>query len=695
LGTSTGTGTDVDGFFELEPNPSENRLVISYVGYANDTIDMTDQKMVAITLTSNHILNEVEIKYRRKSTEVSFINPIKVQSIGEKELCKAACCNLSESFETNPSVDVSLTDAVTGTRKIQMLGLAGPNIQVMRENMPYIRGLAAVIGMEFTPGTWIEGIQLNQGTGSVVNGPESITGQINVELKKPEKSERLYLNLFANAMGRFEANLNVSQKVNEKWSTTTLLHGKLQNIEMDRNEDGFLDQPLLDEFIGVNRWRFKGDNGLMGQFGIKGTLLNSQAGQLTPDDESAFWRGEMNTERYEAWAKIGKVFEDRPYASIGFQISAMTHQQDGNFTFPASNQRLYNARHNNFYANLIYQSIIGNTDHTIKMGASYQLDDVEEDVFPLGTVERAEHMPGVFTEYQYIPNEKWIVVAGLRADYHNLWGSFLTPRVHVKYSPRERTAFRLAAGRGQRTAYIFAENIGLFASNREVVYGNDFLYPNNPEVAWNFGLNFTQEFMLGDKTAVWGIDYYYTHFTQQTMVDWDEDPQSIYFYALDGSSRSHSVQSQLDIEVKKGLDVRVAYRFNDPRTQYNSGLRQNPLTSIHRAFANIGWEIGKGWMWDGTINWQGSKRIPDTFRNPEAFQLEDRSPSFATVNMQISKTFNGTLDFYLGGENILNYTQDNPILSADNPFGPYFDASMIWGPVFGGNYYVGMRYKIF
>lgn len=694
--TLEGTSTDNEGYFVFnKPSDLQSEIiVISYTGYANDTIDMAGQSIVSVIMKTNFIMDEVEIVHKRKSTEVSFIDPIKVLTIGEKELCKAACCNLSESFETNPSVDAHATDAVTGTKKIEMLGLAGPYVQVTRENMPYIRGLAAVYGFSYTPGTWIESIQLNMGAGSVVNGPESMTGQINVEVKKPELSEKLNLNLYANAMGRLEANLNHSSKINDKWSTAVLLHGNYQKQVQDRNNDNFQDMPKNEQFIAMNRWKYRSDEGHFAQFGIKGTYIDKSSGQINPMEEGAFqgerWRADIETKRIEGWTKIGKIFKDRPYASIGFQLSGSYHDQKGIF-----GRRIYNGNQTSGYANLIYQTIISNTKHNIKFGASYQLDRYEEEV-GLDLFERNEGMVGVFSEYQFVPNDKWTLVLGLRGDYHNIFGAFLTPRLHLKFNPQDNASIRLVAGRGQRTASIFAENIGLFASNREIVIdaqSSDTPYGLNKETAWNFGANYTKEFIIGGRSTIFGVDYYYTTFTDQVVVDYDINPQEVHFYNLSGRSFSHSIQSQVDMEVVDGVDIRLAYRYNDPRTEYIDGENIRPLISKQRAFFNIGWDIGKGWVYDLTGNWQSSKRIPFTDQNPEEFRFETESPSFFTFNSQITKTIRNGFDIYLGSENLFDYRQENAILSYDNPFNDYFDSSLIWGPVQGRVVYLGLRYK--
>lgn len=689
-GSSEGTTTDLDGFFEILPSSETTMLVISYVGYESDTIDMRGQELVAVSLNVNNVIDDVTITYKKKTTEVSFIDPMKVESIGQKELCKAACCSLSESFETNPSIDVSFTDAVTGTRKIEMLGLAGPNVQVMRENMPYIRGAASVYGFEYTSGQWIESIQLNTGAGSVVNGPESITGQINVELKKPENGEKLMVNLFANEAQRLELNLASALKVNEKVKTGILVNASSRQKAFDRNNDGFYDGPLGDQWIILNRWNIGDVNSdYRAQFGIKGTYLDRKSGQIGDLVES--WKAPITTHRLEGWFKIGKVFKDAPYKSIGLQLSASNHDQDGLF-----GRRVFDADHRSLYANLIYNTIIMDTDKQVKMGISIISDQTTE-LIADDQYDRNEVMPGAFFEYHQNIGKKVSLVLGIRGDYHNNYGLGITPRLHFRYSPQENSAFRIAAGRGQRTASIFAENIGLFASNRRIVIegvDEDHPYGLNQEIAYNIGASYSKEFIISKRSLVASIDYFYTFFDQQVVVDYDIDPREVHFYNLDGQSFSHSLQAQLDYELIDDVDIRVAYRYNDVKTDYVEGLRRKALTPEHRAFVNAGVGFGKGWLWDATLSWHGSTRLPDTDRSPERYRREEYSPDFFLMNTQISRTFSPGTRIYLGAENLFNYRQSDPIVSVDNTFNDYFDSSMIWGPVMGRNVYVGFTYTI-
>lgn len=696
-GTSTGVSTNLNGKFEIERSFNTDKLIFSYVGFANDTLQVLNDQDIEVVLSAGVQLDVVEKTGKKRSMSVSFLDPIKSIKISEKELTKAACCNLAESFETNPSVDVSFTDAVTGTRRIEMLGLAGPYIQITRELIPDIRGLSAIHGFTYTPGPWIEGIQLNMGTGSVVNGFEAIAGQINVELKKPNKSdtEHLNINLYTNQGGRSEVNVFGRTVINPKLSTALFLHGSARPFKIDNNEDGFLDMPVGTNYILMNRWKFNMDNGLEGQFGIKGTIVDQQSGQSEFDPQSnqvQFWGAENKVRRIEGWYKTGIVFSGNTRNSIGFQLSGVVHDQQSNF-----GTKLYNAQQESLFSNLIFQHLFKNTDHQIIGGMSFTVDNVLEDVLEQQFV-RNEKIPGVYGEYSYNNADTWTIVGGMRIDHHNNYGWMWTPRLHLRYMFSPSSVIRAAAGKGYRTANLFTEQIGLFASNRTwFLEGQqaNLPYGFKQEIAWNMGLNYTQDLLISGKSVVFSADFFHTWFEDQIVVDVDASAEEVHVYNLIGRSFSSSFQFQVDYPVTEKIDIRLAYRFNDVQIDQTTGRMQKALSSRHRAFINAAYESSGGWKLDGTLNWQGAKRLPDTSSSPEEFQLDVYSPAFVLLNGQVSKIWGKKLEIYLGAENILNFRQEDPIISASDPFGPNFDASMIWGPVFGRNVYLGLRYKLF
>lgn len=696
LKDNKGTVTDHDGKFETTFRKKGDFLVISYIGYSPDTIQIEKAGNISITISTPNLLNEVTISHKRKSTEISYLEPIKVYQISSKELLKAACCNLAESFDTTPAIDAASTDAVTGIRKIEMLGLAGPYIQLTTENMPSIRGLAALQGLAYIPGPWVESMQLNMGAGSVVNGFESLTGQINVELRKPSNHDQLLLNAYANQSGRYEMNTFNRQAVSEEWSTASMLHASLRNLRTDHNGDGFMDSPLGKQFGFINRWDWSNGHGQESQVGVKLTYMDNISGQKDFDPvrsvRDQVWGADITTQRAEIWVKRGFVSLDAPYKSLGVQFSGTYHDQKAQFGL-----RRYDATQKSLYFNMIYQSIIDNTDHQVRMGTSFQYDNFDElvanDVYT-----RNEWVPGVFGEYTYKGSEKMTLLVGGRADYHNNFGLFFTPRVNLRFAPNEKTVFRIAAGRGQRTASIFAENIGLFASNRSIVIeGGDINktpYGLDAEVSWNLGVSATKEIAIAKRTLNLSADFNRIQFENQIVVDLDRSARTVAFYNLKGKSYSNSLQLQADMDVTDWLDLRIAYRYNDVQTTYGEELLQKPLSSPHRAFANLAVKAGRGWVVDYTVNRLSKVRIPNTQDNDAAFQLPEYSKPYFLSNVQVTKSWKNKFEVYAGGENIFNYKQDNPILSALNPFGSNFDSSIVWGPIMGVNVYAGLRYTL-
>lgn len=694
-GTQSGTQTDKHGVFSIPHQEVGGKLVVSYTGYRTDTLDVTSMSDLQIVLAANGQMNVVKVTSRRKSVHVDMYNAFRIASISPKELLKAACCNLSESFETNPSVDVSYNDAVTGSKQIQLLGLSGIYTQLTVENLPGPRGLATPLGLNSIAGPWVDGIQLSKGTGSVVNGFESIAGQINVELKKPETAEKLYANGYVNSMGKTDLNLNLAQKLGEKWSMGLLLHDDFLYNKTDFNGDGFRDLPTGNQFSAVGRWKFDNLKGFMLQFGAKALVDDKTGGEMdySKDHQGAshMYGLGIKTDRYEGFAKIGYVFPEKKYKSLGLQLSAFSHKQDAYFGMTP-----YNAEQTNFYSNLIYQNIIGNSDHKFRTGLSFSADKYDE-LYQTQSFKRKEVVPGAFFEYTYTLNDKFSAVAGLRADHNSLFGFFATPRLNVRYEPVKGTTIRLNGGRGQRTANIFAENIGTLVSARTLnivgaaagkAYGLD------PEVAWNKGISIDQKLKLFQNDALLSIDFFRNDFTNQVVVDL-EDVRQVKFYNLDGKSYSNSLQAEFSVTPVKNFDVRLAYRWFDVKTTYGDKLLQKPLTAENRAFANLAYEL-KGWKLDYTANLVGQKRIPSTIGNPEPYRMAASSPNYVTMNAQVSKSFGKSKAFelYLGGENLTDYIQQKAIIAPGQPFGQYFDASLIWGPVIGRMLYTGFRYKI-
>lgn len=646
-------------------------------------------------------LKTVKVQANKKGLKKSIYGTTNTTLVTSKELLKAACCNLAESFETNPSIDVNFSDALTGTKQIKMLGLTSPYIMITEENIPSVRGASQAYGLSFTPGTWVESIQINKGAGSVVNGYESISGQINTELIKPIKDIPFFLNAYGSTDSRFELNTHFNKKISDYWATSLFVHGNARVAKNDMNDDGFLDNPLGKQINIANRWQYSNpETGWVTFLNLRYMNDEKQTGELDFDSDrdrltTNYWGSEITTERADFSSKVGYVFKDMPYQSIGFQNAFSNHNQQSYFGL---NQ--YNIKQQSYYSNLIFNSIISNTMHKFSTGLNFTYDNYSEFV-NLAEVSRIDNSVGSFFEYSYDNGDKFSYILGGRFDYHNRLGAFFTPRFHVKYNPWEKAVFRFSAGRGKRAANIYAENQNLFASSRvfSVLDTNGKIYGLDPEIAWNYGLSFTQNFKLFGMNADTTIDFYRTDFQNQAVVDVMNSPQQVLFYNLKGKSYANSLQIDFNLEIIKHFNLRTAYKYYDISTDYLSGSYQRPLQAKHRFFVNLEYEThikekGKQWKFDYTFNWLGKQQLPNTASNPVQDQLPKFSPSFALMNAQITRTFSSTFEMYIGGENIGNYRQDKVILGSDNPFGPNFDTSVIYAPVFGQMYYAGLRFKI-
>ena len=707
-GTQIGVSTDDNGTFTLKRTENSNTLVISYIGYKTKTVKVTNSEALHIQLEPQSALEEVVVTQKRANTMKSQWQVANLHTMSSGELLKAACCNLSESFSTNPSIDVNFSDAVTGNKQIKMLGLTSPYILMAEENIPAMRGASQAYGLSFVPGTWIESIQITKGAGSVINGYESISGQINYEIEKPINARPFFLNLYTSEDSRYELNAHTKVKLSDKWATSLLAHGNVRQRKSDHNHDGFIDNPIGNQINLLNRWQYSNaEKGWVSFVNLNYMKDERQAGQidynpLTDKGTTNAWGSEVNSERFTLSNKTGYVFPDTPYKSIGLQNSFQSHRQNSYFGLNS-----YDIHQKSWYGNLIYNSIIGNTQHKFATGLSGTYDDYNEQLTTsalAGDFSRIDRSVGAFFEYTYDNLSNFSFVAGVRADSHNNLGNFITPRFHLRYNPWKQATFRLSAGRGKRAANVIAENQQLLASSRQLhIIGGDGgkLYGLNPEIAWNYGASFLQTFKIWGKNAELSVDFYRTHFDNQVVVDLDHSPQQALFYNLDGKSFANSLQAEVSISPAKGLDFKAAYKYYDVQTQFTKGQLEKTLTPKHRWFANIAYETPdthennhSQWKFDVTFNWLGEQRLPTTATNPLPYRLSDYAPSFATLNAQITRVFSKKFEVYVGGENITNYKQANGILAADAPFGAYFDSTMQYAPAFGQMYYAGLRFKL-
>ena len=693
-----GTVTDANGHYKIPLHETICCLVFSCISYENDTVHhLSEPQHYDHVFSTAHMLNEVEIAARQKASYINTITPIAVESITSEGLRRAACCSLAESFENSASVDVNNSDAVTGAKQNELLGLSGLYTQMMAENMPNVRGLASAFGLSYVPGTWMNAIQVSKGTSSVRNGYESISGQINVDYKKPEEgeSEKVFVNLYGNTMTMAELNFNTRWNVGKHGSMMVLGHANQNFMAMDGNGDGFIDDPMAAQGNLFLRYDF-GNEWFEGKWGVKmlrdrrdGGMMHGDHRAVGPDDH----RFKITTTRYEAFSKTGFLF-DRDDTSLGLQQQFTLHGLGSNYF----NRNSYYAKQWSYYANLLFDSYIVNDHHKYSVGASYSFDKYKEYLWESqadsdSTMLRTEHVPGVFGEYTFDDARHWSVIAGFRTDYNTYYQKLLyTPRLHVRFMTDNELTVRASAGKGYRSPNVIAENSTMLASAREIV----FVETPRMEEAWNYGINLTKGIGLGWRELTIQADFYRTDFINQIVLDRDADAHQVRIYNLNGKSYSNCAQIEANCEIIKDFDLTLAFRYNDVKMTINDTLREKPFVNRYKGLVTASYAPGT-WQFDFTTQFNGDSRIPDMSGNATAVadgQVMERSPFYVIMNAQITKKLGEYWELYVGGENLTNYKQDHPIVSASNPSNDDFDASMVWGPISGIHGYMGVRFQI-
>lgn len=717
-GTSTGVATDVDGKFVLPIVNSTDLLVTSYMGYHNDTTEVERHGDITIVLVSDLVLDEVTITERKMAVLRSRTSAIATETLTGEELCKAACCNLSESFETSASVDVAYADAATGAKQIRLLGLSGTYVQLLTENTPNVRGLAQSFGMEYIPGPWMEAIQVSKGTSSVINGYEAIAGQINVEFLKPQKQDPVAVNLYLNSELMAEINATGGWDLNEKVSTGVLLHAKDMEYEMDHNRDGFLDMPRNRQLNLLNRWYIKSGD-YTGQVLVRALYDQRLGGTLSKSEEPAY-AIDLRTRRIDGFIKNGYVFDHETGTSVGVIASASYHDQSNTY-----GPREWDANQANAYLNAIFQTSFEDPEidpfdyheHKLSAGISVNYDRYEEvytgifapDGFvPSGLVN--EVTPGIFAEYTYSYKDKVTLLVGLREDYSNRYGFFTTPRMNLRYAPFEWWTLRGSVGLGYRSPNIIADNASFLPSNRDFIADKDL----KQERSLNTGITTSFYIPVGNRELTLSAEYYYTRFLNGVIADIDNDLHGVRLFNISdvtgAKAYSHNYQVEANMEILRGWTMTAAFRYTDVKqTTFANGellLLDKALQNKFKAVLTTSYQTPlKTWQFDFTAQFNGQGRMPVGFEIPDESGQYYKSGDYIYHKWypqllgQITKYWR-TCSLYVGAENMTNFTQDNP-LKGDryesghvNPYSDNFDASMVWAPVSGWKVYMGFRWNL-
>ena len=647
-------------------------LLISQQMIAQTDSIANTQELSDVVVTAT---NGIKSKFRADNTEI----------IGKGQLIRAACCNLGESFTTNPSVDVSYSDAATGARQIKLLGLSGTYVQMLTENIPNLRGAALPYSLGYVPGPWMQSIQVSKGASSVKNGYESTTGQINIEFLKPQGIDGVRANVYQDSELKTEVNLDGSIHLTDRLSTATLLHFENRQMDHDGNSDGFMDMPKLRQYNVMHRWAYVSPVWIS-QLMLRALRDERDGGQSRKHANLAsselLYSTSVKTNRYEMQWKNGFTINADHNTSIALMLHGSWHDADHIFGMTQ-----YDVTQKNGYAQLMFETDF-NDNHNLSVGASFNHDYYDERFNPLGASPNAESKvtkettPGIYAQYTYKLGEKLTVMPGVRWDHSNRYGSFVTPRLHIKYSPSSVITFRTSVGKGYRSPHALAENVTLLASGRNIIIDSDI----KQEEAWNAGASIGMNIPVSGKNLELNAEYYYTDFKHQMIMNFDgaKGEHTLYIENLDGKSYSHTLQVDATYPLLSGMSATAAFRLNDVKCTYDGVLRKKPLTSRYKGLLTLSYKTPlELWQFDVTGQLNGGGELYDQSRYPAYFQLQ----------AQITRDFRN-FSLYLGGENLTNYKIDNPILNSHHPWSAGFDATQVWGPITGAMAYIGVRFKL-
>lgn len=702
LGTTVGASANENGVFEIKTDSiADKRLVFSFVGYDSDTLLITDQTYISVTLKGAKQLKEVTVVGEQGTAYISNINPIKTEVITQKELTKSACCDLAGCFETQASVQPQTTNVITNSKELRILGLSGVYNQLLFDGMPMFQGLSFTYGISSIPGTLVDNIFVSKGANSVLQGYESISGQINVLPKMPDKAEKLLLNVYLNNFmeKHFNANFSTSLGKNNKWSTLLTFHTVQPANKFDRDKDNFLDLPLLTRYMAYNRWKYGNENkkGVFTHIGVR--YLNEQriGGQtfFNPNNEkgsTSIYGQTVNYSQPELYTKTGYRFNDDH--ALVFIASGFYQKQNSYFGTVK-----YDAEQLNGYANLQHEWL-WKEQHLLKYGVSFRYQDLNENVSftdtslhrtYAGLYNTKQVVPGVFAENTFHWNEDKVVwIVGARLDNHNKFGSIFTPRTLLKYSINKNNTVRGSIGTGWRQVNLFSENINLLVSSRDIVFAEEL----KPEQGLNWGLNYTYTFDKEKMSGNFSADFYQTRFFNQFFPDYDSDPTKAIIKNFTGTSISNGLQIEANFKFFKVLEFRTAYNYLDVYREISGSKYLLPFNPKNRVMAAISYRPKNDkWYFDVNAHWYDKQRLPNTATNPIEYQHADYSKPYTLLNAQITYKWK-RFDVYVGCENIFDFRQKRPIVSWQDPFSKYFDTSSVWGPTRGRETYIGIRWKL-
>ncbi len=666
-------------------NSRYKQMILSVVVSLSPYISMAQNDSIPETV---HEMDEVVVSANNGKQKFSVATNTSL--ISARELTRAACCNLGESFTTNPSVDVSYSDAATGARQIKLLGLSGTYVQMLTENIPSFRGASAPYGLGYIAGPWMQSIQVSKGASSVKNGYESITGQINIEMLKPQLDPSFTVNAYADHLGKIEANALGNIHLGDRWSSGLLGHFETATASHDENDDHFADMPKIQQYTLMNRWAYLGTNYVF-QAAVKGLDEKRKSGQIGHAAHSVAdpYIIDIKTERVEAFAKNAFIFDRKNEGNIALILSGSIHDMESHY-----GEKEYHILQRELYASLMFERK-WNKLHALSTGLSFNHDDFNRNyILQPGNNKtygrEAENVYGIYGQYTLNLDERFVAMAGVRYDFNSLYGSLVTPRFHARYNFGDGFSANVSAGIGRRSPHPLEEYHFMLASSRVIVISSDM----RMEKAVNTGVGINWDGTLLNRKFSFGAEYYYTTFDNQLLADMNRDPHKVYIFSSTRDSHSHALQIETTFDIIEDMALTAAYRMTDVKVDYGEGMQQKPLTSLSKGLFSLDYRPMMGlWQFDVTWSINGGGIMPTPYVKVDGvMSWKKKYSAYSTLNVQITRNFRNWA-LYLGGENLTSYRQPDPIIDAANPRGKDFDATMIYGPLHGAVIYIGFRYN--
>lgn len=664
--SNTGTSTDIEGQFTLSFSNIKNpKLVISFLGYKTQIkkINSESTDLGTIELELEEALEEIVVSGTLKAVSKRD-SPVPVEVYGQSFFKANPTASIFDALENINGVRSQLNCSICSTGSVNINGQEGSYTMVLIDGFPIVSGLSTVYGFSGIPQALIERIEVIKGPASTLYGSEAVAGVINLITKLPENTSKLSVDSFFSGWGEVNTDLAYKYQLSDKTSAILGVNYFNYSNPIDNNKDGFTDLTLQDRISIFNKFTIGNKFSIATRF-VYEDRWGGQMGWLPKHRGGEELYGEsIFTRRFEFFGKY------QFNKNLSFQFSFNDHNQNS-----AYGKILLKADQTIGFGQMVWNKNIAK--HELLMGLAYRFTFYDDNTtatfndFSSQNMASITHLPGLFIQNQTQINPYNTLLLGIRYDHNSIHGDILTPRINYKINNSDKSSIlRLSAGTGYRVAQVFTEDHAALTGARKVVFLDDL----NPERSWNANMNFVQKFYLR-KGAIIDFDFslFTTHFSNKIIPDYETDPNKIIYDNLTGKSTSNGISLNINLFAQGGLRINVGATYIDTYVEEN-GIKTVPF--LTERFQGV-WKVEKKWIAnDLTLDFTGTNT--GALRLPTLGNLDPRpsySDPFSILNVQLTKTWNNTIEYYGGVKNILNFVP--PSNSITRPFDP-FDRQVVF-----------------